>query len=59
MIDSALARRLVIASRKGREWDARRDQLIQEAYEKGGTQVEIAKLTGFSQPSISAIVNRE
>ena len=66
MIGADLARRLERASRKGREYSSkaqelidRRDRLILEAIDAGATQAEVAKGAGISQPSISGIVNRE
>lgn len=56
MIDPDLARRIVTAARKGREWQERRDALIVEAVNGGATQAEVAKLAGLSQPGVYAIV---
>lgn len=58
MVDNDLARRLATAARKGGEWLARRDALIVEAVEAGGTQREVAKLAGLTQPAIHAILQR-
>ncbi len=58
MIDPDLARRIMTAARKGREWTTRRDTLIREAIESGATQREVAKLAGLTQPAISGIVNK-
>ena len=58
MVDDELARRLVTASRKGREWQQRRDRLIVEAIEAGASQREVAKLAGLSQPAVHDIWHR-
>lgn len=58
MVPDDLARRIVTASRKGKEWVARRDALIVAALEAGATQAEVAKLAGLSQPAISGIWQR-
>lgn len=59
MIEPNLARRIMTASRKGREWVVRRDALIREAVDAGATQIEVAKFAGLSQAAVSGIVNRE
>jgi hypothetical protein len=53
-----LARLLVVAARKGREWHQRRDELIVEAVDAGATQAEVAKLAGLTQPGVHDIVRR-
>lgn len=58
MVDADLARRLVTAARKGREWQARRDALIVEAIDSGATQAEVAKLVGLTQPGVHDIIRR-
>lgn len=58
MIDDDLARRLVVAARKGRDWIQRRDSLIVEAIEAGASQREVAKLVGLTQPAVHAIYHR-
>lgn len=58
MISDELARRLVTAARKGREWQARRDELIVQALEEGATQAEVAQLAGMSQPGVHALWHR-
>lgn len=58
MISDELARRLVTAARKGREWQARRDELIVQALEEGATQAEVAKLADMSQPGVHALWHR-
>lgn len=55
MVEEGLAQRIVTAARKGREWHARRDQLIVEALESGASQREVAKLAGLTQPAVSGI----
>lgn len=54
-IDPELARRIVTAARKGREWQSRRDMLIVEALEAGASQREVAKLVGLTQPAIHVV----
>lgn len=58
MVPDDLARRLVTAARKGREWQTRRDELIIAAIEAGGSQREVAKLAGLTQPAVSGIWRR-
>lgn len=58
MISDELARRLVTAARKGREWQERRDELIVKALEEGATQAEVAKLAGMSQPGVHSLWHR-
>lgn len=58
MVDDDLAHRLVAAARKGREWLERRDELIIQAIEAGGSQREVAKLAGLTQPAVHAIYHR-
>jgi transposase len=58
MIDEALARRLVTAARKGREWQRRRDELVVEALKSGASQREVAKLVGLTQPAIHVIYRK-
>ena len=59
MIDPELPRRLMTAARKGKEWIARRDELIRAAIESGASQREVAKYAGLTQPAISNILSRE
>ncbi len=56
MVDDRTARRLITAARKGGEWVERRDRLIVEALENGGTQAEVGKLVGLTQSAISQIL---
>lgn len=58
MVNPDLARRLVTAARKGREWQERRDILIVEAIDQGATQAEVAKMVGLTQPGIHDIIRR-
>jgi hypothetical protein len=58
MVEPELARRLVTAARKGREWYERRDRLVVEAIEAGASQREVAKLAGLTQPGVHAIWKR-
>lgn len=55
MIDPELAKRLVVAARRGREWRERRDRLIVEALDAGASQSEVARLVGLTQPGIREI----
>lgn len=58
MVPPDIAQRLVTAARKGSEWYERRDRLIVEALEAGGSQREVAKLAGLTQPAVSGIWKR-
>lgn len=58
MVEPELAQRIVTAARKGREWHARRDLLIVEALEAGGSQREVAQLAGLTQPAVLGIHRR-
>lgn len=58
MVDPELAKRIVTAARKGGEWLQRRDELIVEALEAGGSQREVAKLAGLTQPAVLGIHRR-
>ena len=58
MVEADLAKRIVTAARKGGEWARRRDELIVEALEAGGSAREVAKLAGLTHPAVSAIHQR-
>ena len=55
MVDPDLAKRIVTAARKGKDWLVRRDELIVEALEAGATQREVAQLAGLTQPAVLLI----
>lgn len=57
-VDPDLARRLATAGRKSKEWLARRDELIREAAEQGGTLREIAEYVGLSNPGVLRVIRR-
>ncbi len=57
-VDPDLARRLATAGRKSKEWIARRDELIREAAEQGGTLREIAEHVGLSNPGVLRVIRR-
>lgn len=57
-IDPDLARRLRVAGKKADGWRERRDELIREAANNGGTLREIAACVGLSNPGVLRIIRR-
>lgn len=57
-VDPDLARRLATAGKKTEEWREKRDDLIREAAERGGTLREIAAAVGLSNPGVLRVIRR-
>lgn len=57
-MDPALARELANASKKANGWRARRDDLIAQAHQEGGSLREIAVLAGLSNPGVLRIIRK-
>lgn len=58
MVPRDIAQEIMTSSRKGKEWIVRRDEAILKGIKAGGSQREVAKLAGLTQPAISLIVNK-
>lgn len=57
-IDDARARALRNAGRKSEEWRSRRDELIKDAYDNGGSLREIGDAAGLSHVAVMKIIQR-